>query len=280
MTFEANNVTLGSAVRSLWDDFDMTGIVRDEVEMRTTREEAQRHLPVRFYPVHDLITGYPAMRRPDGGGCRSIVPVVGQTSEEVPGPLPTRNRQVLCQQFICGNDIALQGNSIGVEYDSLVELITSTISPDSWSEVGGSGAIEGLSGQAVLVVAQTDDVHDKIARLLTELRHMQEKPKPAERPDDETADKYRLRVYTIFATNKEDGTTPHKDLILLIRELIEPQSWDKPMQGYIRAANGKLMIRQTEAAHRRIDRLLMRMGLDGGGYGGMQSGGMQSGGMF
>lgn len=54
------------------------------------------------------------------------------------------------------------------DYDSLIELITSTVSPDCWDEVGGPGSISGFRG--TLVVSQTDEVQGRIKQLLAAAR--------------------------------------------------------------------------------------------------------------
>lgn len=54
------------------------------------------------------------------------------------------------------------------DYDSLIQAITSAISPDSWDQVGGPGAIEGIYES--LVVSQTLDVHRQVEQLLTTYR--------------------------------------------------------------------------------------------------------------
>jgi len=56
-------------------------------------------------------------------------------------------------------------------FDSLIELITSTIEPDSWDEVGGAGAIRVCYTRRMrtLVVAQTYQAHQQIQALLSEL---------------------------------------------------------------------------------------------------------------
>ncbi len=51
------------------------------------------------------------------------------------------------------------------DYDSLIETITHTIAPDTWDEVGGPGAVEGIYN--AIVVSQTTDIHEQIAELLT-----------------------------------------------------------------------------------------------------------------
>ena len=71
-----------------------------------------------------------------------------------------------------------QGSMVG-DYDSLIELITATIRPTAWEEVGGPGAIEAYRG--CLVLAQTDEVFDDIDALLAGLRKMQAQVKAAQK---------------------------------------------------------------------------------------------------
>jgi hypothetical protein len=56
----------------------------------------------------------------------------------------------------------------GVDDRSLVGVITDTIAPDSWTEVGGYGALVVLPDS--LAIDQTPEVHDRISALLAELR--------------------------------------------------------------------------------------------------------------
>jgi general secretion pathway protein D len=60
------------------------------------------------------------------------------------------------------------------DFDTLIELITSTISPESWDEVGGPGSIEEFPLNLSLVISQTQDVHEQIADLLEQLRRLQD----------------------------------------------------------------------------------------------------------
>jgi hypothetical protein len=55
------------------------------------------------------------------------------------------------------------------DFDSLIELITATIRPDSWDDVGGPGPIDSIGGY--LLIAQTQDVHAQIESLLAGIRH-------------------------------------------------------------------------------------------------------------
>ncbi|MGC3970193.1 MAG: STN domain-containing protein [Pirellulales bacterium] len=58
-------------------------------------------------------------------------------------------------------------------YDSLMEIIVSTVQPESWQEAGGTaGTIRSFNGPGViaLVIKQTEEAHDQIYDLLTTLR--------------------------------------------------------------------------------------------------------------
>jgi Flp pilus assembly secretin CpaC len=58
--------------------------------------------------------------------------------------------------------------------DQLIRLITSTLRPQSWDEMGGSGHIEYYPLGMALVVTQTPDVQEQIEALLAALRHLQD----------------------------------------------------------------------------------------------------------
>ncbi|MDZ7619641.1 MAG: STN domain-containing protein, partial [Patescibacteria group bacterium] len=83
------------------------------------------------------------------------------------------------------------------DFDSLIELITSTVKPQTWDEVGGPGSIAPLTvrGEEVIVLSQTEDVHEELDELIARLRKVGKLP--------------------------EDGTLPVR----------EPQQWDGPQAG-------------------------------------------------
>jgi len=70
------------------------------------------------------------------------------------------------------------------DYGALVDIITSTIKPTSWDEMGGPGAIRGytLGTAKVLIVSQTQDVHEEIANLLKGIREVAKKNPNASTP--------------------------------------------------------------------------------------------------
>ena len=53
------------------------------------------------------------------------------------------------------------------EIDDLIDVITASVMPDSWDEVGGPGSISDFKG--LVTVSQTQDVHEQVENLLNML---------------------------------------------------------------------------------------------------------------
>ena len=70
------------------------------------------------------------------------------------------------------------------DYDSLADVITSSVAPDSWDEVGGPGslAVAPFGHVNALVISQTYHIHRKIARLLEELRKVARQNREGKKP--------------------------------------------------------------------------------------------------
>jgi hypothetical protein len=62
------------------------------------------------------------------------------------------------------------GDRVFHNYAQLIDLITATIAPTTWDEVGGPGAIHEFRHSAALVVSTTREVHEQIEPLLEGLR--------------------------------------------------------------------------------------------------------------
>ena len=79
------------------------------------------------------------------------------------------------------------------DFDSLVDLMTSTVDPQSWDGVGGPGSVRELPINLTLVISQTQENHRQIEQLLQNLRRtgrkkttdgkppIRRRPKPIER---------------------------------------------------------------------------------------------------
>ncbi|MBN1394317.1 MAG: hypothetical protein JW959_04790, partial [Pirellulales bacterium] len=66
------------------------------------------------------------------------------------------------------------GGGVEPDFDSLIELITRTVAPTTWDEVGGAGTIEEFERNLSIVVSQTQEVHQQLADLLEQLRRLQD----------------------------------------------------------------------------------------------------------
>ena len=66
------------------------------------------------------------------------------------------------------------GGGAEPDFDSLIELITSTVKPTTWDAVGGPGSIAPFETNLSLVISQTQEVHEEVADLLEQLRRLQD----------------------------------------------------------------------------------------------------------
>ncbi len=66
------------------------------------------------------------------------------------------------------------GGGAQADFDTLIELITTTVKPQTWDEVGGPGSISEFPNNLSLVISQTQDVHEEIVDLLEQLRRNQD----------------------------------------------------------------------------------------------------------
>jgi hypothetical protein len=78
----------------------------------------------------------------------------------------------------------VRGKAKTAEAENLIQLICRTISPQSWSEMGGTGTIDYHAASRSLVVNHTPDVQDQVADLLASLRRFTEKNTT---PEDDAA---------------------------------------------------------------------------------------------
>ena len=66
------------------------------------------------------------------------------------------------------------GGGAQADFDSLIDLITTTVRPDTWDAGGGAGTIAPFETNLSIVVSQTQEVHEEIVDLLEQLRRLQD----------------------------------------------------------------------------------------------------------
>ena len=235
ITIRLRDVRMKNALRLLLHPLQLTFIVRDEVALITTQADADQNLRIRIYPVGDLLA------------CES-------------GSMDVDPR---------------------CDFDSLIDAIQFTVLPNTWDAVGGPGSITPYEGAFALVVSQTEDAHNLLEPLLARLRAVR-KAVPASGSTQQSTtmrSSLVLRVYalshrrphqsdkqgqqriasTITQPEIPPAGVPSEPAARLIRELIEPASWNEPGV-LVRAVPDRLVVRQTKAAHRQIIDLLQQLG--------------------
>ncbi len=146
---------------------------------------------------------------------------------------------------------------------SFVNAISTTVSMQTWSSVGGPGTIESYDKDGlILVVSQTREVHDEIADLLGQLREVcrkqkDETSKPEDKPQDPNA--MVLRVYDLKVSAPNAPAMTPQEVMEVVKGLVEPKSWGQG-EAFIRGATGKLIVRQTPAVQEAVAKLLDELG--------------------
>ena len=197
-------VMLKSALSLILEPLHLSYVVQHEVIKVTSEQLKDENVFPKTYYVADLVIPIPNfvpsynMGLPGalahahsslgyGGnvsGSGNGVPLTVAANNDITNPV-TNNPQVLANlqpgslmgsarsQSIPGMPGGMGGGPVA-DFDSLIELITTTVSPESWDEVGGPGSISGFETNLSLVVSQTQEVHEEIAELLEQLRRLQD----------------------------------------------------------------------------------------------------------
>jgi general secretion pathway protein D len=110
------------------------------------------------------------------------------------------------QQINFGGPGGLGGGS-QADFDSLIDLITTTIAPTSWDTVGGPGSVAPFETNLTLVVSQTQEVHEQIADLLQQLRRLQDLQVTIEVRFINLSDNFFERIGVDFDFNIDDNFT-------------------------------------------------------------------------
>lgn len=98
-----------------------------------------------------------------------------------------------------------EGGASVADFTELIDLITSTVQPDSWDTVGGAGSVKPYTTTLSLVIRQTQAVHQEIADLLTQLRRLQDLQVTVEVRFITVSDQFFERIGIDFDFNIQDN---------------------------------------------------------------------------
>lgn len=171
------------------------------------------------------------------------------------------------------------------DFDSLIQVITTTIQPDSWDEVGGPGAIDSLLPAPTLVIAQTQDAHEQISELLVTLLAAKQR-EDARREEVFDPDQITLRAYHLHQTGFVD---PAAVIKIILRDT-DDEMWSDGKKTFIEPLGQTIVLKHNAPTHARVRKLLKELGVwhpdraiggkgygNGGGFQGV--GGATGGGM-
>ena len=92
-----------------------------------------------------------------------------------------------------------------LDFDTLSDLIITTIEPDTWAETGGSGSLRSYETTLSLVIRQTQKVHEEIRDLLEQLRRLQDLQVTIEVRFITVADRFFEQIGIDFDFNVQDN---------------------------------------------------------------------------
>ena len=230
-------ISLRSAFNLILEPLHLSYVIQNEVLRITSEQTRESNTFVRVYNVADLVIPIPnfmpsyniglpgALReamnatglvRPSGGF--EPVPLTLASADASPasptsasvlaqissaGMLPSASsRSSMPSGLIPGG----MGGATMADFDTLINLITTTIAPQTWETLGGPGSIEGFPTNLSLVISQTQEVHEQIADLLDQLRRLQDLQVTIEVRFITLNDRFFERIGIDFDFNIEDNS--------------------------------------------------------------------------
>ncbi|NLF71054.1 MAG: general secretion pathway protein GspD [Candidatus Anammoximicrobium sp.] len=198
-------ISLRSALNLILEPLHLSYVIQNEVLRVTSEQTRDANVYPRVYNVADLVIPIPNFMPSYNiglpGAIKEAMNATGLTrttglQQTVPLTLASSdaaqqaasNASVLAQMSSSGMLPGVtsrspqplgyapggMGGASMADFDTLIDLITTTIAPQSWDTVGGPGSIEGFPTNLSLVVSQTQEVHEQIADLLDQLRRLQD----------------------------------------------------------------------------------------------------------
>jgi len=199
-----SEISLKSALNLILEPLHLSYVVKDEVLKVTSEQLRDGEIYTSTYNVADLVVPIPNFVPDNNIGLQGLInsahasmgygggapglgsPMSFAKSQGGDGQVPNT---ALAQGGIPGTGGGMGsptslpigggpgglGGAANADFDSLIDLIISTVASDTWVENGGPEAeIRPFPTNLSLVVSQTQDVHEQIADLLEQLRRLQD----------------------------------------------------------------------------------------------------------
>ena len=162
-----------------------------------------------------------------------------------------------------GDPMGANGGTAPVP-DEFSSMVSATIDPSTWSQVGGQGEIETYDIGTILIVSQSQATQEKIRELLANLREVKQHQQqiavqsPAKAIVQEAP---VLRVSELRASTPQSPMMTPDEVAEVVTAVVEPKSWSRP-DTYIRGVAGKLIVRQAPERSKRSAKTAPGFGCD------------------
>jgi general secretion pathway protein D len=196
-----SSIKLKSALNLILNKLELTYVIENDVLSITSLDAKRSKVYPKTYRVTDLVTPIPNFTSSyeDGlaGALRAayqmsspradvqVMPVsmtdlgTGMAKNSMPGAM---SPNVLGQYHSMGAQggfglnnppSSAGGGGSFADFQSLIDLIQTTVVPDTWEALGGPSTMAPYPQNLSLVISTTSDVHDQIVDLLESLRRLQ-----------------------------------------------------------------------------------------------------------
>lgn len=202
-----SEISLKSALNLILEPLHLSYVIKDEVLKVTSEQLRDGEIFTEVYDVADLVIPIPNFVPDNNIGLQGLInsahaamgygagsfghgPMsfvnsapgmqgdgqVPPTALAQPNGFPTGGAGVASPTSLpIGGGPGGLGGAANADFDSLIDLIISTVASDTWVENGGPEAeIRPFPTNLSLVISQTQDVHEQIADLLEQLRRLQD----------------------------------------------------------------------------------------------------------
>lgn len=235
-----SEISLKSALNLILEPLHLSYVVKDEVLKVTSEQLKDGEILTEVYDVADLVIPIPNFVPDNNIGLQGLINsahsamgygagafgqgpmsfVNSQPEQQMEGQVPPT---ALAQPGVPGSGAGIGGpttlpigggpgglgGAANADFDSLIDLIISTVASDTWVENGGPEAeIRPFPTNLSLVISQTQDVHEQIADLLEQLRRLQDLQVTIEVRFIRLNDTFFERIGIDFDVNIENGSPP------------------------------------------------------------------------
>ena len=236
ISIKLEQVSLKSALNLILHQVHLTHVIKDEVLEITTEAQARGKLIATTYQVADLVIpveNFGDIRTPHPHLYSNLMtnnPYAAQAPSPVSrvgGGVSVGTPSGSSMDSSTGGSPSHNGGSGGGSGDGteaarpttpprtkLIKLITSTISPRSWSEMGGPGTIDYFPLTMALVINQAADIQEQISDLLASLRRLQDQEVAVEVRLVSVTEEFFERIGVNFQMNIQTNNTKFQPSLL------------------------------------------------------------------